>query len=96
VYGYLPRAHTDGDIYVFFRSRTCWLPEVLFPLENTQPSTTARGVGSGGMTDASKLCSRSPTRRRKLCPVSAPCRRAADLQAQYDMLSTMKDRLIGC
>jgi glyoxylase-like metal-dependent hydrolase (beta-lactamase superfamily II) len=94
-YGYLPRAHTDGDIYVYF------------PRANVLASGCVVSVGSypildyptggwiGGMVDASASLLELCNAETRIVPGVGPVQTRADLQAQHDMLSTLKDRLVG-
>ena len=95
VYGYLPRAHTDGDIYVFFPKSNVLVAGGLVSVGKYPILDYCTGGWIGGMTDASKALLEVTNAQTKIVPGLGPVQTRADLQAQYDMLSTMKDRLIG-
>ncbi|MDB6046724.1 MAG: cyclase [Gammaproteobacteria bacterium] len=95
VYGYLPRAHTDGDIYVFFPKANVLVAGDLVSVGKYPTLDYCTGGWIGGMTDASKALLEVANAQTKIVPGLGPVQTRADLQAQYDMLSTMKDRLIG-
>jgi glyoxylase-like metal-dependent hydrolase (beta-lactamase superfamily II) len=95
VYGYLPRAHTDGDIYVFFPKSNVLVAGGLVSVGKYPTLDYCTGGWIGGMTDASKALLEVTNAQTKIVPGLGPVQTRADLQAQYDMLSTMKDRLIG-
>jgi cyclase len=95
VYGYLPRAHTDGDVYVFFPKSNVLVAGGLVSVANYPILDICTGGWIGGMTDASKALLDVTNAQTKIVPGMGPVQTRADLQAQYEMLSTMKDRLIG-
>ncbi|MDB6089107.1 MAG: cyclase [Gammaproteobacteria bacterium] len=95
VYGYLPRAHTDGDLYVFFPRPNVLVAGGLLAAGNYPILDYCTGGWIGGMTDASKALLDLTNADTRIVPGVGPVQTRADLQAQYDMLSTLKDRLIG-
>jgi glyoxylase-like metal-dependent hydrolase (beta-lactamase superfamily II) len=94
VYGYLPRAHTDGDIYVFFPKANVLVAGGLVSAGSYPILDYTTGGWIGGMADASKALTGIANKDTKIVPGIGPVQTYADLQAQTEMLSTMRERLI--
>jgi glyoxylase-like metal-dependent hydrolase (beta-lactamase superfamily II) len=94
-YGHLPRAHTDGDIYLFFPGRNILVAGDLLSVGAYPILDYSTGGWIGGMMDASKALLDLSNEQTRIIPGTGPVQTRADLQAQYDMLATMKDRLVG-
>lgn len=95
VYGYLPRAHTDGDIYVFFKKANVLVAGGLVSVGSYPILDYTTGGWIGGMSDASKALLTLANADTKIVPGVGPVCSYPDLQAQAQMLATMKDRLVG-
>ncbi len=95
VYGYLPRAHTDGDIYIFLPRQNVLVAGDLVSVGSYPILDVTTGGWIGGMTDASKALLGVVDAKTIIIPGSGPVQTRADLQAQSDMLATMNDRLKG-
>jgi glyoxylase-like metal-dependent hydrolase (beta-lactamase superfamily II) len=94
-YGYLPRAHTDGDIYVHFPAQNVIVAGDLVSVGSYPVLDVATGGWIGGMVDATKALVDLSDEETRIIPGTGPVQSKADLLAQHQMLSTMKDRLIG-
>ncbi|HEV7715729.1 MAG TPA: MBL fold metallo-hydrolase [Steroidobacteraceae bacterium] len=94
VYGYLPRAHTDGDIYVHFPSQNVLVAGDLVSVGSYPILDVATGGWIGGMVDATKALVDLSDDKTRIVPGTGPVQSKADLQAQLQMLTTMKDRLV--
>jgi len=94
VYGYLPRAHTDGDVYVFFPKANVLVAGGLVAAGSYPVLDYTTGGWIGGMADASKVLLSVANKDTRIVPGVGPVQTYTDLQAQADMLATMKDRLI--
>ena len=94
VYGYLPRAHTDGDIYVFFTKSNVLVAGGLVSAGSYPVLDYTTGGWIGGMADASKALLEVANKDTKIVPGMGPVQTYADLQAQTEMLATMRERLI--
>jgi glyoxylase-like metal-dependent hydrolase (beta-lactamase superfamily II) len=94
VYGYLPRAHTDGDIYVFFQKANVLVAGGLVSVGKYPVLDYTTGGWIGGMSDASEALLGIANQDTKIVPGVGPVQTYADLQAQSDMLATMKERLV--
>lgn len=95
VYGHLPRAHTDGDLYVFLPARNVLVAGDLLSVGAYPVLDYSTGGWIGGLLDASKALLDLSNESTRIIPGTGPVRSRADLQEQYEMLKTMKDRLVG-
>ncbi|HLK51715.1 MAG TPA: MBL fold metallo-hydrolase [Bryobacteraceae bacterium] len=93
-YGIMPMAHTDGDIYVY-------LPQanVLATGDAVQPGRLPildwRCDGwIGGMQDAHRALLKMANDRTKIIPGSGPVMTKADLQANLDTVTKIREHLI--
>ena len=93
-YGWLPRARTDGDLYVSFPdSKVLVAGDVLctgsYPILDYMT-----GGWLGGMIDGTKTLLDLTGPDTKLIPGNGPVLTKVDLQAEHDMVSTVKDRMV--
>lgn len=95
VYGHLPRAHTDGDLYVWLPARNVLIAGDLLSVGAYPVLDYSTGGWIGGMLDASKALLDLSNEQTRIIPGTGPVQSRADLQAQYEMLKTMKERLTG-
>jgi cyclase len=94
VYGYLPRAHTDSDIYVFFPKANVLVAGGLVSVGKYPVLDYTTGGWIGGMDDASKALLGIANKDTRIVPGIGPVQTYADLQAQSEMLHTMHERLV--
>jgi cyclase len=94
VYGYLPRAHTDSDIYVFFPKANVLVAGGLVSVGAYPVLDYTTGGWIGGMDDASKALVGIANKDTRIVPGVGPVQTYADLQAQSEMLHTMHERLV--
>jgi cyclase len=94
VYGYLPRAHTDSDIYVFFPKANVLVAGGLVSAGAYPVLDYTTGGWIGGMDDASKALAGIANKDTRIVPGIGPVQTYADLQAQSEMLHTMHERLV--
>lgn len=92
-YGHLREAHTDGDLYVRFpRHNVIAAGGIVgggvYPV--IDPST---GGWIGGMADATRRLLELADDDTLFVPETGPVQRRADLEAQHDMLVTLRDRV---
>jgi glyoxylase-like metal-dependent hydrolase (beta-lactamase superfamily II) len=95
VYGWLPRAHTDGDIYIHIPDQNVLVTGDLVSVGSYPILDFSTGGWLGGMVDANKVLVDLCDDKTVVVPGSGPLQTKADLVAQLQMLTTMKDRLIG-
>src|SRR5689334_5441029 len=72
VYGYLPRAHTDGDVYVFFPKSNVLVAGGLVSVGSYPILDYTTGGWIGGMADASKALLGVANPDTKIVPGSGP------------------------
>ena len=94
VYGYLPRAHTDGDIYVFFPKSNVLVAGGLVSVGSYPILDYTTGGWLGGMSDASQALLGIANKDTRIVPGIGPVQTYVDLQAQSEMLGTMRERLV--
>jgi cyclase len=94
VYAYLPRAHTDSDIYVFFPKSNVLVAGGLVSVGSYPILDYTTGGWIGGMADASKALLDVANKDTRIVPGIGPVQTYADLKAQTEMLSTMRERLV--
>ncbi len=93
-YGYLIDAHTNGDIYVFFRdSNVLAVGDVASSVRDPELDYLT-GAWIGGRLDAlTRLLDLSKPDTR-IVPGFGPAMSRADLQAERDMMKTIYDRAV--
>ena len=95
VYGYLPRAHTDGDVYVFLPRQNVLVAGCLVSVGAYPILDYTTGGWLGGMADASKALLEVGDEKTLIVPGKGPVQGRADVKAQTDMLVTMFERMKG-
>jgi cyclase len=92
-YGYLPQAHTDGDIYVFFRQANVLVASDVLAVGRYPILDYSTNGWIGGMANATEILAELCTPETRVIPGSGPVQTRADLQAEHQMLVTLKQRL---
>ena len=95
VFEHLPRAHTDGDIYVFFPSQNVVVAGGLLSVGEYPVLDFSTGGWIGGMVDATAALLEKTDANTRFVPARGSVQNRAALEAQHQMLSTLKDRLVG-
>ena len=92
-YGYLPLAHTSGDIYVFFRNANVLaVGDVASPL--VDPSLDYfTGAWIGGRVDAMDVLLKLANAQTRIVPAYGPVMTLAELKAERDMMEEVRARL---
>jgi cyclase len=93
-YGIMPMAHTDGDIYVYFTQSN-----VLMTGDAVQPGRLPLldwrcGGWIGGMQDAHRALLKIANDSTKIVPAAGPAMTKADLQANLDTLTKIRELLV--
>jgi glyoxylase-like metal-dependent hydrolase (beta-lactamase superfamily II) len=93
-YGYLPQAHTDGDLYAYFREANVLVGGGVvsgdrWPLLDYQTGGWIGGL-VGGIDRLLKVCDE----QTRIIPADGPVLTKTDLQAQRAMYFTIYDRLV--
>ena len=93
-YGYLLEAHTDGDIYVFFRdSNVLAVGDVVSPVRD--PVLDWFGGGwLGGRVDALKMLLEISDDRTLFVPSYGPVISRADVQSEHDTMLVLFERMV--
>jgi len=92
-YGHLPLAHTDGDIYVFFKTANVLaVGDVASPLRD--PSLDwFTGAWIGGRMDAMDTILRLSNEQTRIVPASGPVMTQAEFKAERDMMEEVRSRV---
>jgi cyclase len=92
-YGYLPLAHTNGDIYVFFRnSNVLAVGDVASPLRDPALDYFT-GAWIGGRVDAMDILLKLANEQTRIVPSYGPIMSKAEFKAERDMMEEVRDRL---
>lgn len=93
-YGYLQSAHTDGDIYVFFRNANVLaVGDVVSPMRDPEHDWYGGGW-IGGRVDAMDLILSMVDDNTKIVPAFGPVVSKAGVQAERDMMNFLYDKLV--
>ena len=93
-YGPLGQAHTDGDIYVFFRDSNMLVAGDVMIAGKYPIADYTSGGWLGGLITATKTLLDLAGPDTIIVPGDGPLQTRADLQAQYDMLSASRDAFV--
>jgi glyoxylase-like metal-dependent hydrolase (beta-lactamase superfamily II) len=92
-YGHLPLAHTNGDIYVFFRnSNVLAVGDVASPLRDPAFDYFT-GAWIGGRVDAMDILLKVANEQTRIVPAYGPTMSKAQFKAERDMMEQVRDRL---
>jgi len=92
-YGYLPLAHTSGDIYVFFRNANVLaVGDVASPVRDPALDYFT-GAWIGGRVDAMDVLLKLSNEQTKIVPAYGPVMSRAEFQAERDMMEEVRARL---
>ena len=92
-YGYLPQAHTDGDIYVRFRRANVLAAGCVVSVGSYPILDYSTNGWIGGMADATQALIGLSDAATRVIPGEGAPQSMAHLQAQHTMLVTVKERL---
>jgi len=92
-YGHLTLAHTNGDIYVFFRnSNVLAVGDVASPLRDPALDYLT-GAWIGGRVDGMDILLKVANEQTRIVPAYGPTMSKAQLKAERDMMEEVRDRL---
>jgi cyclase len=92
-YGHLPLAHTDGDIYVFFKtSNVLAVGDVASPLRDPALDSFT-GAWIGGRLDAMDTILKLSNEQTKIVPAAGPQMTRAEFKAERDLMEEVRSRL---
>jgi glyoxylase-like metal-dependent hydrolase (beta-lactamase superfamily II) len=93
-YGHLLEAHTDGDIYVFFRDANVLAAgDAISPLKDPELDWFGGGW-LGGRADAQEKLLKLSNAETRIVPSYGPVVGRAELQAESDMTRMLFDRML--
>ncbi len=92
-YGYLPQAHTDGDIYVFFRDANVLVAGDVVSVGAYPIIDYSTNGWIGGLLDATRTLIGLADANTRIVPGTGQVQTRADVEDQRDMLATLKLRL---
>lgn len=92
-YGHLLEAHTDGDLYVQFPERNVIVAGGVVTAGRYPVLDYSTGGWIGGMVDATEKLIDLADDETLIVPDVGPAQRRADLAAQLEMLSTVRQRI---
>jgi glyoxylase-like metal-dependent hydrolase (beta-lactamase superfamily II) len=92
-YGYLPLAHTSGDIYVFFKTANVLaVGDVASPLRDPALDYFT-GAWIGGRVDAMDIILKLSNDQTKIVPGYGPVMSRAEFKAERDVMEEVRVRL---
>ncbi|MGC1459043.1 MAG: MBL fold metallo-hydrolase [Steroidobacteraceae bacterium] len=92
-YGYLPQAHTDGDLYVFFRDANVLVAGDVVSVGAYPIIDYSTNGWIGGLLDGTKTLIGLADANTRIVPGKGAVQTRADVEAERDMLTTLKLRL---
>lgn len=93
-YAPLGQAHTDGDIYLYFRDANVLAVGDMMTVGKYPISDYASGGWLSGLVTATKTLLDLTNAETRVVPGEGPLQTRADLQAQYEMLSAVRDAFV--
>jgi glyoxylase-like metal-dependent hydrolase (beta-lactamase superfamily II) len=92
-YGYLTLAHTNGDIFVFFRnSNVLAVGDVASPVRDPALDYFT-GAWIGGRVDSMDILLKLANGQTRIVPAYGPVMSKAEFKAERDMMEQVRDRL---
>ena len=92
-YGYLPLAHTSGDIYIFFKtSNVLAVGDVASP-QRDPALDYFTGAWIGGRVDAMDIILKLSNEQTRIVPAYGPVVTRAEFKAERDMMEEVRARL---
>ena len=92
-YGYLPQAHTDGDLYVYFRDANVLVAGDVVTVGRYPILDYCTGGWTLGMANATKQLLGLIDDQTRIVPGTGPLQTKADLADEHDMLATLHEDL---
>ena len=92
-YGHMPQAHTDGDIYVYFRKADVLVAGDVVSVGAYPIVDYCTDGWIGGMANATQMLMKLSGTGTRIIPGTGPIQSRADLEKEYAMLSAVKLRL---
>jgi glyoxylase-like metal-dependent hydrolase (beta-lactamase superfamily II) len=95
-YGYLAQAHTDGDIYVFFRKTNVLVAGGVVSADRWPVLDYETGGWIAGLVAGLDALIKLADDNTRIVPADGPVLTRTDLQAQRTGYFTLYDRLVKC
>ena len=92
-YGHLAEAHTDGDMYVYFRNRNVIVTGGVVTVNTYPVIDYATGGWIGGLVDATKKLLAITSADTLVVPKHGVAQPRSHLQAQLEMLTVVRERI---
>ena len=92
-YGYLGEAHTDGDLYVYFRGQNVLVPGCVLAVDRYPIIDYSTNGWLGGMAAATARLARMIDERTRIVPGVGPLQTRADLLAEHAMLADLQSAI---
>jgi glyoxylase-like metal-dependent hydrolase (beta-lactamase superfamily II) len=92
-YGYLPRAHTDGDVYVFFPNHNVLAVGDLLAVDSYPILDYSTGGWIGGFRDATAALLELADAQTRIVPAVGAVQTRAALRAQLEMCTAVLERV---
>ena len=92
-YGYLPQAHTDGDIYVFFRNANVLVAGDVVSVGAYPVIDYCTNGWIGGMVNATETLTGLCNEQTRVVPGSGAVKARPDIQSEHAMLAALKLKL---
>ena len=92
-YGHLGQAHTDGDIYIFFKNANVLVAGGVISVGSYPISDYVTGGWIGGLADAAQLLVNLSDERTRIVPALGPLQSRSEVAAEQQMLAKSKDIL---
>jgi cyclase len=89
-YGYLPQAHTDGDIYVAFKKANVLVAGDVLSVGSYPILDYCTNGWIGGIANATQTLVGLCDPNTRVIPGTGPVQTRADLEAEHTMLATLK------
>jgi cyclase len=93
-YAVMPQAHTDGDIYLYFPGPNILMTGDVVANGAYPVLDFTTGGWISGMVDGQASLLKIANKDTKIVPGSGAVMTLAELQAEHDMMATLRDRLI--
>jgi glyoxylase-like metal-dependent hydrolase (beta-lactamase superfamily II) len=91
-YWYVPRAHTDGDVAVYFGDANVLVASDLLSVDRYPVPDYATGGWIGGLVDASQKLLDSTDARTRIIAASGGVYGRAELEAQHEMCTAVRQQ----
>jgi glyoxylase-like metal-dependent hydrolase (beta-lactamase superfamily II) len=92
-YGYLPLAHTSGDIYVFFKTANVLAVGDVASPQRDPALDYFTGAWIGGRVDAMDIILKLASDQTRIVPGFGPIMTRAEFKAERDMMEEVRARL---